>query len=65
MGETIGSHGYLKIGNEADRITVASILYKNGYSVSPVRKKRDSKAYEYYVEYEQKSRNITEAEAAV
>lgn len=65
MNETIGSHGYLKIGNEADRTTVASILYKNGYSVSPVRKKRDGKTYEYYVEFEIKPRDIPDCEVLV
>lgn len=60
MGETLGTHGYLKIGNEADRVTVASILYKNGYSVSPVRKKKNGKTYEYYVEYEIKPTEIPE-----
>ena len=60
MRESLGTHGYLKIGNEADRITVASILYKNGYSVSPVSKKRNGKTYEYYVEYEIKPTEIPE-----
>lgn len=60
MCEALGSHGYLKIGNEADRVTVASILYKNGYSVSPVRKKKNGKTYEYYVEYEIKPTEIPE-----
>lgn len=60
MNEALGSHGYLKIGNEADRTTVASILYKNGYSVSPVRKKKNGKTYEYYVEYEIKAVDIQE-----
>ena len=56
----IGSHGYLRIGNEADRTIVASILYKNGYSVSPVRKKKNGKTYEYFVEYEIKPTDIPE-----
>lgn len=60
MCEALGTRGYLKIGNEADRVTVASILYKNGYSVSPVRKKRNGKTYEYYVEYEIKPTDIQE-----
>lgn len=60
MCEALGTHGYLKTGNEADRITVASILYKNGYSVSPVRKKKNGKTYEYYVEYEIKPTEIPE-----
>lgn len=43
--------GLLKIGNEADRITVATILFKNGYEVKTVRKKKNGKSYEYYVAY--------------
>ena len=41
----------LKIGNEADRVTVAAILVKNGYEVKTVRKKKNTKSYEYYVGY--------------
>ena len=62
MGTAKKNHGYLKIGNEADRVTVAAILYKNHYSVSPVRKKKDGKTYEYYVEYETKPREIPDEE---
>jgi hypothetical protein len=51
MGESY-SQGYLKIGSEADRVTVASILYRNGYGVTPVRKKKNGKTYEYFVKYE-------------
>ena len=32
-------HGILQISNEADRMTVSSILFKNGYSITPVRRK--------------------------
>ena len=39
----------LKIANEADRVTVASILFKNGYEVKTVRKKKNGKSYEYFV----------------
>ena len=60
MNEAIGTHGFLKIGNESDRIAVASILYKNGYSVSPARKKKNGKTFEYYVEYELKPAEIQE-----
>lgn len=48
------SIGLLRINNEADRVTVASILYKNGYSVAPVRCKRNGKTFEYFVKYELK-----------
>lgn len=56
MGE-IGEYGYLKIGNEADRLTVASILYKNGYTVKPIRKKKNGKSYEYFVFYQMNNRD--------
>ncbi len=51
MAEEIGSRGVIRIKNEADRVTVATILYKNGYTVRPVRTKINGKTYEYYVEY--------------
>lgn len=42
---------YLKIANQADRETVASILYANGYSVQPVRRKKNGRSYEYLVKF--------------
>jgi len=44
--------GYLRIMNEADRLTVASILFANGYTVKKVRRKKNGKAFEYFVSYE-------------
>lgn len=58
MGD-IGEMGYLRVGNEADRVTLASILYKNGYTVRPVRRKK-GKSYEYYVHYQMNSLNEEE-----
>jgi len=46
------SKGCLKVSNEEDRRAVAAILYKNGYTVSPVRCKKNGKTYEYFVKYE-------------
>lgn len=54
MGD-VGKMGYLRVGNEADRVTLASILYKNGYTVRPVRRKKNNKSYEYYVYYQMNS----------
>lgn len=48
----------LKIGNEADRVTVASILFKNGYTVSTARMKRNGKTYEYYVSCKKTSPDV-------
>ena len=58
MDTNLGASGFLKIGNEADRNAIAAILYRNGYTVSPTRKKRDGKSYEYYVKYEMRPRDI-------
>lgn len=51
----IGDNGYLKIANEADRATVANILFRNGYTVQTKRRKKNGKTYEYYVHYEMRN----------
>ena len=61
MGE-VGEMGYLRIGNEADRVMVASVLYKNGYTVRPVRRKKNGKSYEYYLFYQLNSLDDMEGE---
>ena len=61
IGE-IGDSGYLRIDNEADRNTVATILFNNGYTVSKTRKKRNGKTFVYFVRYELKSVEIEENE---
>lgn len=43
--------GVLRISNEADRMTVVAILYKNEYSVSPIRRKKNGRSYEYFIKY--------------
>lgn len=43
--------GILRISNEADRMTVVAVLYKNGYSVSPIRRKKNGRSYEYFIKY--------------
>ena len=50
--------GYLKIANENDRQAVASILFKNGYTVRTVRAKKNGKTYEYFVRYEKNPLDI-------
>ncbi len=45
------SSGLLRIANEADRATVATILFKNGYTVTLKRIKTGSRKAEMYVEY--------------
>ena len=50
--------GYLKISNKEDRAAVASILFRNDYTVGEVRRKKDGKAFEYFVKYEMKERNV-------
>ncbi len=51
---------YLRIENKADRVTVASILFDNGYSVQPVRRKKNGKSFEYLVKYWIGKRDIDE-----
>lgn len=51
MPKTDGKVNYLRIANQADRVTVASILYNNGYSVSPAKRKKNGKSFEYLVKY--------------
>lgn len=43
--------GYLRVANKEDRKTIAEILYDNGYSVQPVRFKKDGKSFVYLVKY--------------
>lgn len=56
----LDSVGYLRIANEADRATVATLLFKNGYRVSQVRQKRNGKTYEYFVKYERIAPDLSE-----
>lgn len=58
----VGEKGCLRIGNEADRVAVASILYKNGYTVRPVRRKKNAKSYEYFLSYKLNSLDDTEGD---
>ena len=53
---------YLRIANENDRIEVAGVLFKNGYTVKLVRKKKNGKSYEYYVGYESMDKDIAEGD---
>ncbi len=56
----LGETGFLKISNAEDRTNVASILFKNGYTVSTVRRKKNGKAYEYFVKYKITNQDIGE-----
>lgn len=44
--------GYLRIESAADRNEIAAILYKNGYTVKPARRKKTGRSYEYLVSYQ-------------
>lgn len=47
----------LHIAQEADRLTVAAILIKNGYTVRQGKAKRQGKnSYEYFIEYTEAAR---------
>ena len=54
MAEEIASSGLIRISNESDRVTIATILYKNGYTVRPVQSKKGSRNV-YFVEYSTQS----------
>jgi len=58
----IGDSGYLRIEGKDDRVLVASILYKNGYTVQKVRRKKNQKTYEYLVKYDTNSEEVQETE---
>ena len=47
-----GANGYVRIAKEEDRLIVAQILLKNGYTISPRRVKKDGKSYVYLLKYE-------------
>ena len=51
------STGYLDIDNREDRNTVAAILFKNGYTVSPVKTKKDGRSHRYFVKYSRDENN--------
>lgn len=57
----VNDKGYVKIANEADRLTVAAVLIKNGYTVTPLRRKRGS-TWEQLLGYERRGRDLTEDE---
>ena len=54
MKNELSTEGCIRIKNENDRSTIATILYNNGYTVQPVRRKKDGRSYEYYVRFELK-----------
>ena len=51
MSEINSDVGYLKMKSEADRVEVATLLFKSGYAVKTVRCKVNGR-YEYFVKYE-------------
>lgn len=61
---TIYDKGHLLIDSKEDRATVAEILYKNGYTVSPVRFKKNGKTFTYLVGYEMRDSDIKEEDVA-
>lgn len=62
MDDEMNEIGYLRIENKDDREKIASVLFRNGYTVSTVRRKRNGRSYEYYVKYEMRSKEMEEAE---
>ena len=59
MGD-LATKGYLDIPKEEDRLTIASILYKHGYTVSPKRVKKDGRSNKYLVYFEKQSIDVSE-----
>lgn len=55
--------GELLISDKNDRNTVAMILFKNGYSVTPKRRRRSAKTYYDYLEYSALARKEDHADA--
>lgn len=62
MGD-LAARGYLDIPKEEDRLTIASILYKHGYTVSPKRVKKDGRSNKYLVYFEKQSMDVSEDDA--
>ena len=58
----LGDVGYLRIGNEDERVNVSGILVKNGYTVSIVRQKKNGKAFDYFVKYELKEKDLKDGD---
>lgn len=50
MDVDIAKEGYIKISKLEDRATIAEILYRNGYSIVPAKKK-SSRSFEYFLHY--------------
>lgn len=59
MGD-LAAKGYLDIPKEEDRLTIASILYKHGYTVSPKRVKKDGRSHKYLVYFEKQVMDVSE-----
>jgi len=63
MGDKIGESGYIRVAGEEDRLAIQRIALKNGYTVSTARRKKNGKAYEYFVKYETVDQDIKEEES--
>ncbi len=56
----LAAKGYLDIPKEEDRLTIASILYKHGYTVSPKKVRKDGRSNKYLVYFEKQSQDVLE-----
>lgn len=59
MGD-LAERGYLDIPKEEDRLAIAAILYKYGYTVSPKRVRKDGRSFKYLVFYEKQGQDVLE-----
>lgn len=60
--ENLAAKGYLDIPKEEDRLTIASILYKHGYTVSPKRVKKNGRSNKYLVYFEKQAVDVSEGD---
>ena len=52
--------GYLKIDSKEERLTVAQILFNNGYTVFPAKIKKNDKQNYYLVGFETRDQTVKE-----
>jgi len=60
MNEIPTKLGYLRLANDDERAAVATILFRNGYTVRNVKRKKDARSYEKLVEFELQTTDIVE-----
>lgn len=54
----LGQSGFIRVTNREERMMVANILFREGYTVRPVRTKINGKNYDYLIHYEMQSQVV-------